>query len=86
MNNFINRRAIIFGLKGTKLTKSERKLIKSYKPWGIILFARNIKNLEQLKLLINSIKNTIKDAEKFIKSPEPQEEKNSEKKSERKKK
>ena len=39
-----------------------------------------------INLYCDLLKNTIKDAEKFIKSPEPQEEKKSEKKSERKKK
>ena len=39
-----------------------------------------------INLYCDLLKNTIKDAEKFIKSPEPQEEKKSEKKSEREKK
>ena len=39
-----------------------------------------------INLYCDLLKNTIKDAEKFIESPEPQEEKKSEKKSERKKK
>ena len=39
-----------------------------------------------INLYCDLLKNTIKDAEKFIKDPEPQEEKKSEKKSERKKK
>ena len=39
-----------------------------------------------INLYCDLLKKTIKDAEKFIKSPEPQEEKKSEKKSERKKK
>ena len=39
-----------------------------------------------INLYCDLLKNTIKDAEKFIKAPEPQEEKKSEKKSERKKK
>jgi len=39
-----------------------------------------------INLYCDLLKNTIKDAEKFIKTPEPQEEKKSEKKSERKKK
>ena len=47
-----NRKAIIFGIKGTKLTKKEKSLIKNYKPWGIILFDRNIKNLEHQMILL----------------------------------
>ena len=57
----MNRKAIIFGIKGTKLTTEERYLIKTTKPWGIILFSRNIENLFQLKFLINDIKTIIKD-------------------------
>ena len=43
----MNRKAIIFGLKGYNLTKTEKKFIKKNKPWGIILFSRNIKNIIQ---------------------------------------
>ena len=51
----MKRKAIIFGLKGIKLTHEEKKLIKLHKPWGIILFSRNIKNLNQVKILRISI-------------------------------
>ena len=52
----MNRKAIIFGVKGYKLTSKERLLFKKAKPWGIILFSRNIKNISQLKNLIDEIK------------------------------
>ena len=55
------RKAVIFGIKGTLLTKDEKYLLKNNKPWGIILFSRNIKNLFQLKSLINDIKKNVKD-------------------------
>ena len=48
----MNRIAVIFGVKGYKLTNKEKQLFKKKKPWGIILFSRNIKNLSQLKNLI----------------------------------
>ena len=57
----MDRKAIIFGIKGTQLTTEERYLLKKEKPWGIILFSRNIKDLSQLKLLITDIKNIFKD-------------------------
>ena len=57
----MKRKAIIFGIKGTFLTRKERKLIKEDKPWGIILFSRNISTIEQLKNLISDIRNEIKD-------------------------
>jgi len=55
------RKAIIFGVRGTKLTTEERYLLKTEKPWGIILFSRNIKNLFQLKYLVKDIRGIIKD-------------------------
>jgi len=57
----MNRKAIIFGIKGYYLSNGEKKLIKKFKPWGIILFSRNIDNLNQLKNLIKSIKSIIGD-------------------------
>ena len=43
----MNRKAIIFGIKGHKLSSFEKKFFKKNKPWGIILFSRNIKNILQ---------------------------------------
>ena len=57
----MNRIAVIFGVKGYKLTNKEKQLFKKTKPWGIILFSRNIKNLSQLKILINDIKKILRD-------------------------
>jgi len=57
----MNRKAIIFGIKGYRLTNDEKYLFKREKPWGIILFSRNIKNILQLKNLINDIKKVFKD-------------------------
>tara|TARA_Y100000590_G_C15698067_1_gene1005873 strand:+ start:768 stop:1715 length:948 start_codon:yes stop_codon:yes gene_type:complete len=57
----MNRRAIIFGLKGSKLRTKDKRFLKIAKPWGIILFSRNIRNLKQLKTLILDIKKVFKD-------------------------
>jgi beta-N-acetylhexosaminidase len=57
----MNRKAIIFGIKGYKLTNKEKILFRKFKPWGIILFSRNIKNIEQLKSLVNEIKRILND-------------------------
>lgn len=48
--------AIIYGVKGLKLNLDEIIFFKKYKPWGIILFSRNIKSLEQVKSLTSSIR------------------------------
>jgi Beta-glucosidase-related glycosidases len=42
-------KAIIISLKGHYLTKKESALLSKHKPWGIILFKRNISTLEQVK-------------------------------------
>ena len=57
----MNRKAVIFGIKSIKLTSEERILLKEAKPWGIILFSRNIENFEQLRKLIREIKITMQD-------------------------
>ena len=57
----INRRSFITGLKGTKLNTREKKFLKKFKPWGIILFSRNIKNYYQTRKLTDSIKEIFKD-------------------------
>ena len=60
-SNHMFRKAFIVGLKSKKLSPSEISFIKNHKPWGVILFSRNIKDLNQLKRLIKNIKMIIKD-------------------------
>jgi len=57
----MNRKAIIISISGTVLSKNECKLIKKEKPWGIILFKRNISNVLQTKKLISNIKKLLND-------------------------
>ena len=52
----INYRAFIVGVKTTRLTLKEKKFLKKYKPWGVILFTRNIKNIKQTRELTSSIR------------------------------
>ena len=56
-----NRKAVIFGISSYKLKKNERIFLKQIKPWGIILFSRNIENLLQLKTLVKDIKKIFND-------------------------
>ena len=56
-----HRKSFICGIKGLKLSKKEYNFYKKYKPWGIILFQRNIQNIAQTINLTNSIKNLFKD-------------------------
>ena len=55
------RRSFIVGISSTKLLPSERSFIKKYKPWGVILFARNIKSINQTKILTTSIRKIFND-------------------------
>ena len=52
----MNKKAIIFGVRGYRLTNKEKYLFRKVNPWGIILFSRNIKNIPQLKNLVVDIK------------------------------
>ena len=56
-----NRRSFITGIKSTTLSVKEKQFLQKYKPWGIILFSRNIKSLKQGKRLTDQIKNIFKD-------------------------
>ena len=54
-------RAFICGVKGRILSNKEIYFLKKYKPWGIILFSRNIKSIKQTKSLTDKIKKVFKD-------------------------
>ena len=56
-----NRRSFITGIKSTTLSVKEKKFIQQYKPWGVILFSRNITSLKQAKKLTDQIKKIFKD-------------------------
>ena len=56
-----NRRSFITGIKSITLSVIEKKFLQQYKPWGVILFSRNIKSLKQAKKLTNQIKKIFKD-------------------------
>ena len=44
-----NRRAFIVGIKSRKLQSKEKSFLRKYKPWGVILFTRNIKDIKQTR-------------------------------------
>ena len=56
-----NRRSFIVGIKSTKLSIKEKNFLKKYKPWGVILFTRNIKTIKQTLKLTTSIKKIFND-------------------------
>ena len=55
------RRAFIVGIKSLQLSKNELDFLKKYKPWGVILFLRNIKSIKQAKNLTDNIRKIFKD-------------------------
>ena len=52
----MKKKSIIISIKGFKLSKREKILLSKEKPWGLILFKRNIKSINQIKKLIINIK------------------------------
>jgi len=46
----------IIGLSGKRLMKSESLFLRDANPWGVILFARNIKDPDQLRRLTSDIR------------------------------
>ena len=56
-----NRRSFIVGIKSIRLSNKEKFFLKKYKPWGVILFTRNIKNINQTSKLTSSIKKIFND-------------------------
>ena len=56
-----NRRSFIVGIKSTRLSLKEKIFLRKYRPWGIILFSRNIKNIKQTFKLTSSIRKIFND-------------------------
>ena len=57
----MNIKPIITSIKTYYLTASEKMLFKKEKPWGIILFKRNIKSFKQVKSLTKEIRKIFND-------------------------
>jgi len=58
----MKKKAIIISLKSYKISTREKNLLRTQKPWGLILFKRNIKSLRQVKNLILDIRKITKDS------------------------
>ena len=57
----MNRKAAIISIKSTTLSASEMNLLKNEKPWGVILFKRNIVSFKQTKILTRKIRRCVND-------------------------
>ena len=62
INNGMKKKAIIISIKGYRLSINEKNLLAKERPWGLILFKRNIKSLRQVKKLIKKIRKLTKDS------------------------
>ena len=54
-------RACIFGCAGTRITADERAFFRDAKPWGFILFARNVESADQTRALTDELREAIED-------------------------
>ncbi len=55
----MNKKALIVSIRGKSLSYKEKLLLSKEKPWGLILFKRNIGSLKQTKNLIKNIRKNV---------------------------
>ena len=56
------RSRAIYGCAGLTLVAQERDFFRDVKPWGFILFARNVESPAQIKKLVAQLRETVADA------------------------
>ena len=56
------RSRAIYGCAGLTLLDAERDFFRETRPWGFILFARNIENPDQVRNLIADLRSTVTDS------------------------
>jgi beta-N-acetylhexosaminidase len=59
----MSTRAFITGVSGTELSAAEREFMRSARPWGFILFKRNVETPAQVSLLVRQLRESINDPE-----------------------
>jgi beta-N-acetylhexosaminidase len=57
----MNTRAFITGVSGAELSAVEREFIRSERPWGFILFKRNIETPAQVTRLVSELREAVGD-------------------------
>ena len=55
------RSRAIYGCAGTQLSAAEKDFFREVKPWGFILFARNISDSVQVTDLVKQLRDTVQD-------------------------
>jgi beta-N-acetylhexosaminidase len=59
----MSSRAFITGVSGLELSATEREFIRGERPWGFILFKRNIATPDQVFALVRELRNSIDEAD-----------------------
>src|SRR5436190_6378398 len=57
------RSRAIYGCAGTSLSAAEKDFFREVKPWGFILFARNISDASQVGDLVKQLRDTVEDGQ-----------------------
>ena len=57
------RRAFITGILGTELSAEERQFVRAERPWGFILFKRNIETPDQILRLVGELRESVADSD-----------------------
>jgi beta-N-acetylhexosaminidase len=57
----MRRSRAIYGCGGPVLSPDEQAFFRDCRPWGFILFARNIENPEQVRCLVRALRDTVED-------------------------
>ena len=55
------RSRAIYGCAGPVLSAAERDFFRDVRPWGFILFGRNIENADQIRALVSALRETVED-------------------------
>jgi len=59
----MSSRAFITGVSGLELSAPEREFIRAERPWGFILFKRNIETPDQVSALVKELRNCLGEAD-----------------------
>src|ERR1700712_5132651 len=55
----MSSRAFITGVSGLELSRAEREFIRAERPWGFILFKRNVETPAQVSALVRELRGLI---------------------------
>jgi beta-N-acetylhexosaminidase len=55
----VSTAAAILGCSGPSLTREEQAFFRAVKPWGFILFARNVEAPDQVRRLVDALRETV---------------------------